>query len=46
VHGPGSSHNPIVRYPVHGPGSSHDPIVCPGYGCYGGGRGGHGPRPQ
>jgi hypothetical protein len=27
VHGPGSSHNPIVRHPVHGPGSSHNPIV-------------------
>lgn len=46
VHGQGSSHNPIVRHPVHGPGSSHDPIVCPSYGCYGGYRGGHGPRPQ
>jgi hypothetical protein len=41
VHGPGSSHNPIVHHPVHGPGSSHDPIVCPKYGCYGGGYGGH-----
>jgi hypothetical protein len=31
VHGPGSSHNPIVYRPVHGPGSSHNPIVrrCP-----------------
>ena len=27
VHGPGSSHNPIVYRPVHGPGSSHNPIV-------------------
>jgi hypothetical protein len=28
LHGPGSSHNPIVkRAPVHGPGSSHNPIV-------------------
>jgi len=27
VHGPGSSHNPIVYHPVHGPGSSHNPIV-------------------
>ena len=27
VHGPGSSHNPIIRDPVHGPGSSHNPIV-------------------
>jgi hypothetical protein len=27
VHGPGSSHNPIVFHPVHGPGSSHNPIV-------------------
>jgi len=27
VHGPGSSHNPIVSHPVHGPGSSHNPIV-------------------
>jgi hypothetical protein len=27
VHGPGSSHNPIVHHPVHGPGSSHNPIV-------------------
>jgi hypothetical protein len=29
VHGPGSSHNPIVRHPVHGAGSSHNPIVVP-----------------
>jgi hypothetical protein len=31
LHGPGSSHNPIVYHPVHGPGSSHNPIVrhCP-----------------
>ena len=28
VHGPGSSHNPIVFHPVHGPGSSHNPIIC------------------
>jgi len=27
VHGPGSSHNPIVYHPVHGVGSSHNPIV-------------------
>jgi hypothetical protein len=27
LHGPGSSHNPIVHRPVHGPGSSHNPIV-------------------
>ncbi len=27
VHGPGSSHNPIVYHPIHGPGSSHNPIV-------------------
>ena len=28
VHGPGSSHNPIVRHPpLHGAGSSHNPIV-------------------
>lgn len=27
VHGPGSSHNPIVRHPVHGAGSSHNPII-------------------
>jgi len=27
LHGPGSSHNPIVYHPVHGPGSSHNPIV-------------------
>jgi hypothetical protein len=28
VHGPGSSHNPIVWHPpLHGPGSSHNPIV-------------------
>jgi len=27
LHGPGSSHNPIVFHPVHGPGSSHNPIV-------------------
>ena len=30
LHGPGSSHNPIIYHPVHGPGSSHNPIVrCP-----------------
>ena len=29
LHGPGSSHNPIVYHPVHGPGSSHNPIVAP-----------------
>lgn len=29
LHGPGSSHNPIVRHPpLHGPGSSHNPIVA------------------
>jgi len=27
VHGPGSSHNPIIFHPVHGPGSSHNPII-------------------
>ena len=27
VHGPGSSHDPIVFHPVHGPGSSHNPII-------------------
>jgi hypothetical protein len=28
VHGPGSSHNPIINPPpVHGPGSSHNPII-------------------
>ncbi len=30
LHGPGSSHNPIVYHPVHGPGSSHNPIVKTG----------------
>ncbi len=30
LHGPGSSHNPIVAHgPLHGPGSSHNPIVVP-----------------
>lgn len=29
VHGPGSSHNPIVYHPKHGPGSSHNPIITP-----------------
>lgn len=29
VHGPGSSHNPIVYHPVHGPGSTHNPIIAP-----------------
>lgn len=29
VHGPGSSHNPIVYHPKHGPGSSHNPIIAP-----------------
>ena len=30
LHGPGSSHNPIVRHPpLHGAGSSHNPIVKP-----------------
>jgi hypothetical protein len=30
LHGPGSSHNPIVHHgPLHGPGSSHNPIVVP-----------------
>jgi len=28
LHGPGSSHNPIVYHPVHGPGSSHNPILA------------------
>jgi hypothetical protein len=27
LHGPGSSHNPIVRHPLHGPGTSHNPIL-------------------
>jgi hypothetical protein len=28
LHGPGSSHNPIVWHPpLHGPGSSHNPII-------------------
>jgi len=28
VHGPGSSHNPIILHPpLHGAGSSHNPIV-------------------
>jgi hypothetical protein len=27
LHGPGSTHNPIVYHPVHGEGSSHNPIV-------------------
>ena len=27
LHGPGSSHNPIVKRSLHGPGSSHNPIV-------------------
>lgn len=30
LHGPGSSHNPIVYHPVHGLGSSHNPIVNTG----------------
>jgi hypothetical protein len=30
LHGPGSSHNPIIAHPpLHGPGSSHNPIVVP-----------------
>ncbi len=29
LHGPGSSHNPIVSHPLHGPGSSHNPIIAP-----------------
>lgn len=29
VHGPGSSHNPIVNHPVHGVGSSHNPVIVP-----------------
>jgi hypothetical protein len=30
LHGPGSSHNPIVLHaPLHGSGSSHNPIVVP-----------------
>lgn len=28
LHGPGSSHNPIVYHPVHGPGSTHNPILA------------------
>jgi hypothetical protein len=27
VHGPGSTHDPIVYRPVHGPGSTHNPIA-------------------
>src|SRR5262245_30943206 len=27
LHGPGSSHDPIVHHPVHGAGSSHNPII-------------------
>jgi hypothetical protein len=30
LHGPGSTHNPIVRHPLHGPGTSHNPIVKSG----------------
>lgn len=26
VHGPGSTHTPIIYHPVHGPGSSHNPV--------------------
>ena len=30
VHGPGTSHNPIVCHPpLHGAGTSHNPIVVP-----------------
>jgi hypothetical protein len=29
LHGPGSTHNPIIYHPVHGPGSSHNPIIAP-----------------
>jgi hypothetical protein len=30
LHGPGSTHNPVVRHPpLHGAGSSHNPIVVP-----------------
>jgi hypothetical protein len=30
VHGPGSSHNPIIHHaPLHGAGTSHNPIVVP-----------------
>jgi hypothetical protein len=32
LHGPGSSHNPILRHPLHDPGSSHNPIVKTGSG--------------
>ncbi len=32
LHGPGSSHNPVVYHPVHGSGSSHNPIVQTGSG--------------
>jgi hypothetical protein len=34
LHGPGSSHNPIVKRWVHGPGSSHNPIVIRRRGRY------------
>ena len=47
VHGPGSSHNPIIFHPVHGPGSSHNPIVChPRQPYCGGYPGGLPPRPR
>ena len=34
LHGPGSSHNPIVKRSLHGPGSSHNPIVIRRRGRY------------
>lgn len=30
LHGPNSTHNPIVRHPPHQPGTIHDPIVKTG----------------
>jgi hypothetical protein len=28
LHGPGSTHDPIIYHPVHGPGSTHNPILA------------------
>jgi hypothetical protein len=55
VHGPGSSHNPIVYHPVHGPGSTHNPILATKPvvrdhrkhgGAHGGGPNGGSPSPE
>ena len=55
LHGPGSSHNPIVYHPVHGPGSTHNPILATKPvvrdhrnhgGTHGGGLNGGAPSPQ